>query len=161
MIEFGQLLADLPTLKNGGATKVDNVIPLAKGYKSIPSFTALSSTGLTGTPVDYLQVFLLQEQQTMQVMMVKLYQMDSNLVFQDKSKAVGITDQQQQVVEIFGALHNLVQTFLQQMVQTIYKKFEEGTDTAFSDRVTLKSKIFSNYKRFCFCRLHNGIKCCL
>ena len=29
MIEFGQLLADLPTLKNGGATKVDNVIPLS------------------------------------------------------------------------------------------------------------------------------------
>ena len=42
MIEFGQLQADLPTYQNNGAIKVDNVIPLAKGYKSFPRFVALS-----------------------------------------------------------------------------------------------------------------------
>ena len=40
MIEFGQLQADLPTYQNTGAIKVDNVIPLTKGYKSFPSFGA-------------------------------------------------------------------------------------------------------------------------
>jgi hypothetical protein len=45
MIEFGDLQADLPTLKNSGALKVDNVVPLAKGYGALPGFQALSSTG--------------------------------------------------------------------------------------------------------------------
>ena len=76
MIEFGQLLADLPTLKNGGATKVDNVIPLAKGYKSIPGFTPLSSTGLTGTPVGLFTSFSATGTTNYAGDNGKLYQMD-------------------------------------------------------------------------------------
>ena len=38
MIEFGQLMSDMPSFQNRGSMKVDNVIPLAKGYKSFPSF---------------------------------------------------------------------------------------------------------------------------
>ena len=46
MIEFGQLMSDMPSFQNRGSMKVDNVIPLAKGYKSFPSFTELT-TGFT------------------------------------------------------------------------------------------------------------------
>ena len=38
MIEFGDLQADLPTYENSGALVVDNVLPLAKGYKSLAGF---------------------------------------------------------------------------------------------------------------------------
>ncbi len=46
-IQFGQLQADLPSYENTGSIQVDNVIPLAVGYKSFPSFTPLSSNALT------------------------------------------------------------------------------------------------------------------
>ena len=111
MIEFGQLLADLPTLKNGGATKVDNVIPLAKGYKSIPGFTALSGTGLTGTPVGLFTSFSATGTTNYEVMMVNYIKWIVHLSFKIKVKQVDITDQQQQEAEIFGASHNLEQTY--------------------------------------------------
>ena len=38
MIEFGDLQADLPSYQNTGALKVDNVIPLRKGYRALPGF---------------------------------------------------------------------------------------------------------------------------
>ena len=38
MIEFGELLADLPTYSNPGAIKVDGVIPAKIGYRGFPNF---------------------------------------------------------------------------------------------------------------------------
>ena len=89
MIEFGQLQADLPTYQNNGAIKVDNVIPLAKGYKSFPRFVALSGTGLGTTPVGLFTSFSASGSTNYAGDTTKLYQMDSSLVFQDKSKAGG------------------------------------------------------------------------
>ena len=57
MIEFGDLQADLPTYQNSGALVVDNVLPLAKGYKSLAGFQALSGTGLTGSAVGLFTCF--------------------------------------------------------------------------------------------------------
>ena len=51
MIEFGDLQADLPSYQNSGALVVDNVLPLAKGYKSLAGFQALSGTGLNNAAV--------------------------------------------------------------------------------------------------------------
>ena len=59
MIDFGDLQADLPTYENSGALVVDNVLPLAKGYKSLAGFQALSGTGLTVVLLVYLQVLVL------------------------------------------------------------------------------------------------------
>ena len=86
-IEFGQLQADLPTYQNTGAIKVDNVIPLSKGYRSFPGFAALSATGLGTTPVGLFTSFSDGGSTNYAGDETKLYQMDTRLVFKDKSKA--------------------------------------------------------------------------
>ena len=150
MIEFGQLLADLPTLKNGGATKVDNVIPLAKGYKSIPGFTPLSSTGLTGTPVGLFTSFSATGTTNYAGDNGKLYQMDSNLVFQDKSKAGGYNGSTTAGSRDFWSFTQFGANILATNGADNIQKFEEGTDTAFSDRVTLKAKYLAIIRDFVF-----------
>ena len=89
MIEFGELQADLPTFQNSGAIKVDNVLPLAKGYKSLPGFQALSGTGLTASAVGLFSSFQKDGVTNYAGDSGKLYQMNSSLVFVDKSKAGG------------------------------------------------------------------------
>ena len=51
MIKFGDLQTDLPTYKNTGALKADNVIPLVDGYKSFPGFVELSTVSTTTNPL--------------------------------------------------------------------------------------------------------------
>ena len=110
MIEFGELQADLPTFQNSGAIKVDNVLPLAKGYKSLPGFQALSGTGLTASAVGLFSSFQKDGVTNYAGDSGKLYQMNSSLVFVDKSKAqVVIIIAQHLVQEIFGTLHSLEQ----------------------------------------------------
>jgi hypothetical protein len=89
MIEFGQLQSDLPAYQNTGALKVDNVLPLKTGYKSLPGFQALSGTGLTGSAVGLFSSFQAGGVTNYAGDATKLYQMDSSLVFQDKSKSGG------------------------------------------------------------------------
>ena len=61
MIEFGDLQADLPAYQNSGALKVDNVVPLAKGYRALAGFQSLTTTPLTretgSTPLDAVGLF--------------------------------------------------------------------------------------------------------
>ena len=47
MIEFGDLQADLPAYQNTGALKVDNVLPLRKGYRALAGFQSLTTAPLT------------------------------------------------------------------------------------------------------------------
>ena len=89
MIKFGQLQSDLPAYQNSGALKVDNVIPLKEGYKSLPGFQALSSTGLTGSAVGLFSSFQASGVTNYAGDATKLYQMNSSQVFIDKSKSGG------------------------------------------------------------------------
>ena len=89
MIEFGDLRADLPSYENSGALVVDNVLPLAKGYKSLAGFQALSGTGLSNPAVGLFTSFSATGSTNYAGDATKLYQMDSSLVFQDKSKSGG------------------------------------------------------------------------
>ena len=107
MIEFGDLQADLPTYENSGALVVDNVLPLAKGYKSLAGFQALSTTGLTGSAVGLFTSFSASGSTNYAGDATKLYQMDSSLVFQDKSKAGGYNNSTTENARDFWALHNL------------------------------------------------------
>ena len=89
MIEFGNLQTDLPRYQNPGSLKIDNVIPLAKGYKSFPSFVELSDVALTSQPLGLFTSFGASGSTNYAGDTTKLYQMDSNGDFQDKSKVGG------------------------------------------------------------------------
>ena len=150
MIEFGQLLADLPTLKNGGATKVDNVIPLAKGYKSIPSFTALSGTGLTNTPCGLFTSLSAGGTTNYAGDSGKLYQMDSSFVFQDKSKSSGYNGSTTAGSRDFWSITQFGSNIIASNGADNIQKFEEGVDTAFSDLVSIKAKYLAIIRDFVF-----------
>ena len=77
MIEFGDLQADLPSYQNSGALKVDNVIPLRKGYQALLVFRHLSGTGLTGSAVGLFTSFSASGSTNYAGDATKLYQMDS------------------------------------------------------------------------------------
>ena len=109
-IEFGQLQADLPTYQNTGAIKVDNVIPLSKGYRSFPSFAALSGTGLNTTPVGLFTSFS---------------DGGSTNYAGDDPKQVDIVILPQKDQETFGHLRNLVKILLPLIMLIIYKNLNK------------------------------------
>ena len=148
MIEFGDLQADLPTLKNSGALKVDNVVPLAKGYGALPGFQALSSTGLTGSAVGLFTSFSASGSTNYAGDATKLYQMDSSLVFQDKSKSGGYNNSTTENARDFWAFTQFGANIIATNFADNIQKFEEGVDTAFSDLITLKAKYIAVIRDF-------------
>jgi hypothetical protein len=147
-IEFGQLQADLPTYQNSGAIKVDGVIPLAKGYKSFPRFVGLSGTGLTTTPVGLFTSFSAGGSTNYAGDESKLYQMDSSLVFQDKSKAGGYNNSTTEGSRDFWAFTQFGSNIIATNHADNIQKFEEGVDSAFSDLVSLKAKYLAVIRDF-------------
>jgi hypothetical protein len=139
-IEFGQLQADLPTYQNTGAIKVDNVIPLSKGYRSFPSFAALSGTGLGTTPVGLFTSFSDGGSTNYAGDETKLYQMDTSLVFQDKSKAGGYSNSTTEGSRDFWAFTQFGKNIIATNHADYIQKFEQGADSLFSDLTDFKSK---------------------
>ena len=99
MIEFGDLQADLPTFQNSGALKVDNVVPLAKGYRALAGFQSLTTSPLTRegstAPLDAVGLFsaFLSDGVTNYCgNATRLFQMNSSGDFVNKSKSGGYSN---------------------------------------------------------------------
>ena len=148
MIEFGDLQADLPTYENSGALVVDNVLPLAKGYKSLAGFQALSGTGLTGSALGLFTSFSAGGSTNYAGDATKLYQMDSSLVFQDKSKAGGYNNSTTENARDFWAFTQFGSNIIATNFADNIQKFEEGVDSAFRDLVSLKAKYIAVIRDF-------------
>jgi hypothetical protein len=148
MIKFGDLQADLPTFQNTGAIKVDNVIPLKDGYKSLSGFQALSSTGLTNPAVGLFTSFSSSGSTNYAGDRTKLYQMDSSLVFQDKSKSGGYNNSTTENERDFWAFTQFGSNIIATNHADNIQKFEEGVDSAFSDLVSLKAKYIAVIRDF-------------
>ena len=148
MIDFGDLQADLPTYENSGALVVDNVLPLAKGYKSLAGFQALSGTGLTGSAVGLFTSFSASGSTNYAGDATKLYQMDSSLVFQDKSKAGGYNNSTTENARDFWAFTQFGSNIIATNFADNIQKFTEGTSSAFSDLVSLKAKYIAVIRDF-------------
>ncbi|BAQ89452.1 phage stabilisation protein [uncultured Mediterranean phage uvMED] len=148
MIEFGDLQADLPTYQNSGALVVDNVLPLAKGYKSLAGFQALSGTGLTGSALGLFTSFSASGSTNYAGDATKLYQMNSSLVFQDKSKAGGYNNSTTENARDFWAFTQFGSNIIATNFADNIQKFEEGVDSAFSDLVSLKAKYIAVIRDF-------------
>ena len=147
-IEFGQLQADLPTYQNTGAIKVDNVIPLSKGYRSFPSFAALSGTGLNTTPVGLFTSFSDGGSTNYAGDETKLYQMDTSLVFQDKSKAGGYSNSTTEGSRDFWAFTQFGKNIIATNHADYVQKFEQGADSLFSDLTDFKAKYLAVVRDF-------------
>ena len=147
-IQFGQLQADLPAYQNTGSIKINNVIPLAVGYKSFPRFVALSGTGLSNTPVGLFTSFSASGTTNYAGDTTKLYQMDSSLVFQDKSKAGGYSNSTTEGSRDFWAFTQFGSNIIATNHADNIQKFEEGVDSAFSDLVSLKAKYLAVVRDF-------------
>ena len=148
MIEFGDLQADLPTYQNSGALVVDNVLPLAKGYKSLAGFQALSGTGLTGSALGLFTSFSASGSTNYAGDATKLYQMNSSLVFVDKSKAGGYNNSTTENARDFWAFTQFGSNIIATNFADNIQKFEEGVDSAFSDLVSLKAKYIAVIRDF-------------
>ena len=148
MIEFGDLQADLPSYQNSGALKVDNVIPLRKGYQALPGFQALSGTGLTGSAVGLFTSFSASGSTNYDGDATKLYQMDSSLVFQDKSKAGGYNNSTTENARDFWAFTQFGSNIIATNFADNIQKFTEGSSSAFSDLVSLKAKYIAVIRDF-------------
>ena len=148
MIEFGQLQSDLPAYQNTGALKVDNVLPLKTGYKSLPGFQALSGTGLTGSAVGLFSSLQASGVTNYAGDATKLYQMDSSLVFQDKSKAGGYNNSTTSNARDFWKFTQFGTNIIATNHADNIQKFNQGTDTLFSDLVSLKAKYITVINNF-------------
>ena len=148
MIEFGDLQADLPTFQNNGALKVDNVIPLKKGYRALPGFQALSGTGLTSSAVGLFTSFSAGGSTNYAGDSTKLYQMDSSLVFQDISKVGGYNNSTTENARDFWAFTQFGSNIIGTNFADNIQKFEEGVDSVFSDLVSLKAKYIAVVRDF-------------
>ena len=148
MIKFGQLQSDLPSFQNSGALKVDNVIPLKEGYKSLPGFQALSSTGLTGSAVGLFSSFQASGVTNYGGDATKLYQMNSSQVFVDISKAGGYNNSTTSNARDFWNFTQFGTNIIATNHADNIQKFDQGTDSAFSDLVSLKAKYITVINNF-------------
>ena len=148
MIEFGELRADLPTYQNSGALKIDNVIPLQKGYQALPGFQALTTTGLSNAAVGLFTSFSASGSTNYAGDRSKLYQMNSSLVFIDKSKAGGYSNSTTENARDFWAFTQFGSNIIATNFADNIQKFDEGTDSAFSDLVALKAKYIAVIRDF-------------
>ena len=148
MIKFGQLQSDLPAYQNSGALKVDNVIPLKEGYKSLPGFQALSSQGLTGGAVGLFSSFQATGVTNYGGDATKLYQMNSSQVFVDISKSGGYNNSTTSNARDFWNFTQFGTNIIATNHADNIQKFDQGTDSAFSDLVSLKAKYITVINNF-------------
>lgn len=148
MIKFGELQADLPAYQNSGALKADNVIPLTEGYKSLAGFQALSTTGLTGSAVGLFSAFQAGGVTNYAGDATKLYQMNSSQEFIDKSKAGGYNNSTTEGSRDYWAFTQFGTNIIATNHADNIQKFDEGTDSAFSDLVSIKAKYITVINNF-------------
>ena len=148
MIKFGELQADLPAYQNSGALKADNVIPLTEGYKSLAGFQALSTTGLTGSAVGLFSAFQAGGVTNYAGDATKLYQMNSSQEFIDKSKAGGYNNSTTEGSRDYWAFTQFGSNIIATNHADNIQKFDEGTDSAFSDLVSIKAKYITVINNF-------------
>lgn len=148
MIKFGDLQSDLPTYQNTGALKADNVIPLKEGYKSFPGFVELSDTALNSIPVGLFTSIGATGITNYAGDETKLYQMDNNGDFQDVSKSGGYSNSTTEGSRDFWSFTKFGDNVIGTNFADNIQKFEEGTDTAFSDLVSLKAKYLTVVRDF-------------
>jgi len=150
MIEFGQLMSDMPSFQNRGSMKVDNVIPLAKGYKSFPSFKELTTTALTGPAVGLHTQLSASGTTNYCGDATKLYQMNSNIVFVDKSKSGNYNNATTENARDFWSFCQFGNRVIATNFADNIQSFVEGTSTAFADLVSLKAKYVAVIRDFVF-----------
>ena len=148
MIKFGDLQSDLPTYQNTGALKADNVIPLKEGYKSFPGFVELSDTALNSIPVGLFTSIGATGITNYAGDETKLYQMDNNGDFQDVSKSGGYNNSTTEGSRDFWTFTKFGDNVIGTNYADNIQKFQEGTDTAFSDLVSLKAKYLTVVRDF-------------
>ena len=148
MIKFGDLQADLPTYKNTGALKAENVIPLADGYKSFSNFVELSTVALNTNPLGLFTSIGAGGTTNYAGDGSKLYQMDNNGDFQDKSKSGGYNNSTTEGSKDYWSFIKFGDNIIASNFADNIQKFEEGTDSLFSDRVTLKAKYLAVIRDF-------------
>ena len=148
MIKFGELQADLPAYQNSGALKADNVIPLKDGYKSLAGFQALSTTGLTGSALGLFSAFQEDGVTNYAGDATKLYQMNSSQEFIDKSKAGGYNNSTTEGSRDYWAFTQFGTNIIATNHADYIQKFDEGTDSLFSDLVSFKSKYITVINNF-------------
>jgi len=148
MIKFGDLQSDLPTYQNTGALKADNVIPLKEGYKSFPGFVELSDTALNSIPVGLFTSIGATGITNYAGDETKLYQMDNNGDFQDKSKSGGYNNSTTEGSRDFWSFTKFGDNVIGTNYADNIQKFQEGTDIAFSDLVSLKAKYLTVVRDF-------------
>ena len=148
MIKFGDLQSDLPTYQNTGALKADNVIPLKEGYKSFPGFVELSDTALNSIPVGLFTSIGATGITNYAGDETKLYQMDNNGDFQDKSKSGGYNNSTTEGSRDFWTFTKFGDNVIGTNYADNIQKFQEGTDIAFSDLVSLKAKYLTVVRDF-------------
>ena len=134
-IKFEELLVDQPDFKNPGLLTANNVIPYARGYKPLPTietFTDAIDDRARGffaarSTTDVTKVFCGDEG--------KLYILNG-ASWDDVSKSGGYSlgSSDNWNFTIFG--NDIIASTITENLQ----KFEIGTDTAFSDLVSVKAK---------------------
>ena len=148
-IQFGQLQADLPSYENTGSIQVDNVIPLAVGYKSFPSFTALSSNALTNNATGLFSS--IGDDGTINYAgdQGKLYRM-SGLAFSDISKSGGYFSKTTEGSRDFWSFTQFGDNIICSNGTDPIQKINEKTDTLFSNLVTFTAKYLGVVRDFVF-----------
>jgi hypothetical protein len=148
-IQFGQLQADLPSYENKGSIQVDNVIPLAVGYKSFPSFTALSSNALTNNATGLFSS--IGDDGTINYAgdQGKLYRM-SGLAFSDISKSGGYFSKTTEGSRDFWSFTQFGDNIICSNGTDPIQKINEKTDTLFSNLVTFTAKYLGVVRDFVF-----------
>ena len=148
MIPFGELQTDLPTFQNTGALKADNVLPLKVGYKSLPGFQELSTNALSNNAVGLFTSFSGGGTTNYAGDSTKLYQMDNNGEFQDKSKSGGYSNSTTENARDFWSFTQFGANIIAANYADNIQKFEEGVDSLFSDRATFKAKYLAVIRDF-------------
>ena len=150
MIEFGQLMADLPSFQNQGALQVNNVIPLGRGYKSFPQFKELTATALTGPCVGLHSQLSASGTTNYAGDATKLYQMNSSIVFIDKSKGGGYSNTTTEGSRDFWSFCQFGSRIVATNGSDNIQSFVEGTSSAFADLVAIKAKYVATIRDFVF-----------
>ena len=137
MIKFGDLQADLPSYLNTGSVKIDNVLPLKDGFRSLSGFSELSDVSLNSTPLGLFTSIGATGTTNYAGDETKLYQMDANSDFQDVSKSGGYNNSTTDGSKDYWAFtkfgDNVIATNFADNIQV----FNESSDTAFSDLASI------------------------
>lgn len=148
MIKFGDLQADLPSYLNTGSVKIDNVLPLKDGFRSLSGFSELSDVSLNSTPLGLFTSIGATGTTNYAGDETKLYQMDANSDFQDVSKSGGYNNSTTDGSRDYWAFtkfgDNVIATNFADNIQV----FNESSDTAFSDLASIKAKYISVVRDF-------------